>query len=203
MQNFTLHIISHPVPFDGEIEAVEELMLSNQVYFHWRKPDMDDSAYEELLRQLPEALFERIFLHSAYHLANEFEFAGLHFSTPKRNIANNIESSMFKSTSCHSLEKLIDLKSDFKQFFLSPVFDSISKQGYRAGFHPKELSDFLKIKRKTKIIALGGIAAGNITKVKEMGFDGAAVLGAVWGNNPKRGDDFNACLQTILSAMSR
>ncbi|MNE66013.1 hypothetical protein D3C80_1615410 [compost metagenome] len=34
--------------------------------------------------------------------------------------------------------------------------------------------------RKAKIIGLGGITPQNIQEIKQLGFDGAAVLGTIW-----------------------
>ena len=64
--------------------------------------------------------------------------------------------------------------------FLSPIFDSISKQGYAAaGFEERRLSAALQHCR-VPLIALGGMTAGRVAKAAEMGFSGVAVLGAVW-----------------------
>jgi thiamine-phosphate pyrophosphorylase len=71
----------------------------------------------------------------------------------------------------------------FDYVFLSPVFDSISKPGYFRNDELGMMSDEWKALVKTKVIALGGIDASNIHKTKELGFDGAAVLGAVWGES--------------------
>ena len=64
--------------------------------------------------------------------------------------------------------------------FLSPIFDSISKEGYKANFDKLELKEFLAKDRKTKVIALGGLTEENYLEVLELGFDGGAFLGSVW-----------------------
>ena len=59
--------------------------------------------------------------------------------------------------------------------------NSISKQGYASAFTPKAL---FEAKQKgiinEKVVALGGITAANINKIKSYGFGGVALLGDVW-----------------------
>ncbi|MDR3253081.1 MAG: thiamine phosphate synthase [Tannerella sp.] len=65
--------------------------------------------------------------------------------------------------------------------FLSPVFDSISKVGYRQGFTSEELLSYrMQGFINKRVIALGGIYAGNISEIRRYGFGGVAVLGALW-----------------------
>ena len=85
------------------------------------------------------------------------------------------------SVSCHSLEELSAHKAKFDYLFLSPIFDSISKKGYSGRFTREQLleaRDNGLIDKK--IIALGGITAGNIPIIRDLGFGGVAVLGSVW-----------------------
>jgi len=64
--------------------------------------------------------------------------------------------------------------------FLSPIFDSISKQGYAAAkFDPDHLRAALH-RCQLPIIALGGISPSNVGRAAELGFSGVAVLGSVW-----------------------
>jgi len=83
--------------------------------------------------------------------------------------------------SAHSFEELEKMDSEI--CFLSPIFDSISKQGYKAKYSKDELREGIAIWKKShsqKLFALGGVEASNIAEIAEIGFDGAAVLGAVW-----------------------
>jgi thiamine-phosphate pyrophosphorylase len=89
------------------------------------------------------------------------------------------------STSVHHLPDVLDLPPCFRYVFYSPVFESISKPGYRPEF------DLLTVKRTIErlkenkeelplIIGLGGVKAGNIKQVRETGLNGAALMGALW-----------------------
>jgi len=80
----------------------------------------------------------------------------------------------------HSLKELEEHKEKYEYAFLSPIFDSISKIGYKSKFDLKELKE--KIANKN-IIALGGIDEDKIETCRTIGFAGVAVLGAIWNDN--------------------
>ena len=63
--------------------------------------------------------------------------------------------------------------------FLSPLFDSISKEGYRSRIDIDSAPERLR-GHAGKIVALGGISPSNIARCRTAGFDGAAALGALW-----------------------
>ena len=72
-------------------------------------------------------------------------------------------------------------KKNCDYVFLSPVFDSISKLNYHANYTPEEIRKAHKAGIiDKKVIALGGIDTDNIRQVKNYGFGGAAILGALW-----------------------
>ncbi|MEO8759791.1 MAG: thiamine phosphate synthase [Bacteroidia bacterium] len=117
-------------------------------------------------------------MHSHYKLAKEFDLKGIHL-TEKERKSKRINSTLkIISTSFHSTTEILKNRRKYEYVFLSPVFDSISKQGYKSNFSLEELKFFLK--RKKNIIALGGINAENIESVKQKGFAGAAILGSIW-----------------------
>jgi len=92
--------------------------------------------------------------------------------------------------SAHSFEELKQISEDAEICFLSPIFDSISKIGYKAKYNAEQLKEGIKEwrffqekqNRKQKLFALGGIETSNLAKLAELGFDGAAILGTVWHN---------------------
>jgi len=77
----------------------------------------------------------------------------------------------------HSLDELKRYDGKYEYAFLSPVFDSISKKGYKSGF---DLSETGLHVRGKKIVALGGVDESKIETCRGLGFCGIAVLGAVW-----------------------
>ena len=68
----------------------------------------------------------------------------------------------------------LEFASDYDYVTLSPIFDSISKQGYKSAFKLMELKN--KIKGK-KVVALGGVTPDKFSYLKSIGFKGAALLG--------------------------
>jgi thiamine monophosphate synthase len=81
------------------------------------------------------------------------------------------------STSVHSWEEFEALPGGLAYAFISPLFDSISKPGYRANtallLQPEGTLPCLPV-------GLGGIGADTIGEMISGGWKGAAVLGWVW-----------------------
>lgn len=77
----------------------------------------------------------------------------------------------------HSLQELNEYEHKFRYAFLSPVFESISKKGYRQDFDLHQLKEAIKGR---SIIALGGIDEDKVETCRNLGFAGVAVLGAIW-----------------------
>lgn len=77
------------------------------------------------------------------------------------------------SSSFHHPDTIQNCDVEFDYHLLSPIFNSISKQGY-------EGKDFSVKNMDKKIIGMGGVNAQNLDKIKAKGFQGAGVLGGVW-----------------------
>ena len=103
--------------------------------------------------------------------------------------------------SLHSLQDLqLDL-SGLDYVFLSPIFDSISKQGYSAAFEAEALAAALQTAR-CPVIALGGISTQNIPIAASLGFAGVAVLGSIW-HGPDPVAEFRSLLRSCGDADPR
>ena len=71
-------------------------------------------------------------------------------------------------------------KNDYDYLFLSPIFDSISKVGYKSAFTEDMLKDAsAKGVIDEKVVALGGVTFNRIPYLKELNFGGAAMMGAL------------------------
>ncbi|CAG9463169.1 unnamed protein product [Pedinophyceae sp. YPF-701] len=82
--------------------------------------------------------------------------------------------------------------------FLSPVFDSVSKVGYKsARFDEQELRSTLAACPRP-VYALGGVTPDRVPQLADLGFAGAAVIGHVWGS-----DDPVGSLRALLDAAER
>lgn len=187
--NLELIIISSPTPVSNEAENINRLFEAGLGVFHLRKPNNDLESMHQLISHIDPKYHDRIAIHQHHDLAAEFGLKRLHFTENERNktpISELIkikERGMKISTSLHDISALNEL-SHFDYTFFSPVFDSISKEGYKSSVS----ADFVlkKPKNSPEVIALGGIHLGNIDLVKSMNFDGAAVLGSIWNEEENR-----------------
>lgn len=191
--------ISDPVFIPDEAAITSSLFREGLACFHLRKPKSNVEEYCALLRKIEPEFLERISIHQHHHIAKDFGLKRLHFtenqreSTSDERIKTMAESGFIISTSIHDLTKLKLLSTHFSYTFFGPVFDSISKADYKSTL-PKNfiLNEELK---KVSVIALGGIDLSNIEKVRQMNFDGAAILGAIWENPDKAVEIFKQMIQ--------
>lgn len=172
--------ISWPEIFEGEARIINALFEQGLPILHIRKPDSTEQEVERLIMRIKPEFHDRLTLHYFPDLAEKLELGGYHVS---KGIAEPDGWDGRISFSCHSMEEVKGCVGKSDYVFLSPIFDSISKHGYMAGFS----TDELLIARQQgvinpQVIALGGVTPQSLTFVREMGFGGAAVLGGLWGD---------------------
>lgn len=156
---------------------------------HIRKPGSSLAERRQLMNALPECYHKRIIIG---------------------------EKLMDEQTchSCHSLEELREqLKNpQFRYLSLSPIFDSVSKVGYKSAFTKEDL---LAARDEgiinERVLAMGGITRENLDKIEHLGFGGAMVLGDAWpqtqlpvvlsiaGSDPSAGAGIQQDLKTITN----
>ena len=182
-------ILTPPDDIPNEIERIHSLFNDDNLQIlHVRKPDYDIQQLINYIKKIDAQYHSRIVLHaypqflSDTHPLNElaFKLKGIHL--PERVRTDKLPlPANFKviSTSFHELHDIIYNDENYEYVFLSPIFNSISKKGYNAAFNMNELKDALA-KSKQAVIALGGMDKGKAEIVRELGFAGMAVLGAVW-----------------------
>ena len=79
------------------------------------------------------------------------------------------------------MEEIKKWKENADYCFLSPIFDSISKQGYTSKFSSIDLQQgFNNGILDNKIVALGGVTYDNIKDLQNIGFSSFAMLGELW-----------------------
>ena len=166
-----LVVITTPYFFADEASLIELLFAKGMSRLHLRKPDCKRDELEGLLDKISPAYYDRIVLHDWFTLAEERALGGVHLNRRNPEAPPLYKGSI--SRSCHSLEEIIEYKPVCDYVFLSPIFQSISKEGYGSGFPLDGLRN-----------ALGGICSQTITKLRDIPFGGVAVLGALWGNDP-------------------
>lgn len=190
-------IVVTDTPFDGrEPEAIRLLLEEGIDRVHLRKPDAAESELRRLIEALPPALFPRLSLHDRLPLAVEYGLGGVHLNARNPEAPAGFRGAV--SRSCHSMAELAAHPDDTYRF-LSPVFNSISKEGYRAGYTPRQL----RAAAATGIIgprtvALGGMLPELLPRLREYGFGGAAFLGYIW-----RGARSSAALKRKMAEIRR
>ncbi len=187
-----LILFTPPQTQPDEVTTILSLLDAGVDRLHVRKPEMGKQEFLDYLKQIPARYYRKVVIHSHYDLIAQYNFGGIHLTG---TFLKQVEATLLKeliakakmrridiSTSVHSVEELSTLPNYYKYTFLSPVFDSISKKDYPQGIDHAAAKAYLGAQpvRKIKVYALGGINSGNLSLVKSTGFDGAAILGALW-----------------------
>lgn len=173
-----------------EAEVINRLFECGLQRLHLRKPLATIAAYRKCLYPIDPEYHNRVVLCSHFELWDESEFGGIHLNSHMRNdntilaTIKNIPPNAV-STSYHSWQEIEDNEIEYGYVFASPVFDSISKSGYKAGIDLKGADELKqKLAKQNKycpsIIGLGGVGVQQIKILHQYGFDGAAILGAIW-----------------------
>lgn len=182
-----LILISPEKDFKNEISILNQLFETGLECFHLRKPTKNKDEVMSYLNQIDAKFHNRIVLHSYHELVNEFNLKGIHFSEnmriqyidhPSQYFINLNMFGKTISSSFHEIQEVENCYFEFDYHFLSPVFNSISKENYQGrNFNVTDVDK--------GIVALGGITTENINQLKDLGFIGAAVLGSIWNaKNP-------------------
>jgi thiamine-phosphate pyrophosphorylase len=204
-----LIVISAEESFPQEAKIINQLFEAGMSYFHLRKPKQTSAEVEALIQEIEPDRRPNIALHQHHFLADKNSINRLHFTETLRKTTTATDLQVlikrgFKlSTSVHNLATIPEQKA-FDYVFLSPVFNSISKAGY-LGFADASFT-LQKLVNGPEVIALGGIDATNIYRIKTMSFDGAAVLGSIWQKQEQAVSTFKTlqetCLKNSISAFT-
>ncbi|SEM83794.1 thiamine-phosphate pyrophosphorylase [Mucilaginibacter gossypiicola] len=178
-----LIVISAPDVVANEAPIINRLFGAGLRRFHLRKPGWNIGRCIDLLAQIDRSYHHAIVCHQHHRLVKVFGMNYLHFTendrikTDQSELLAMVNEGYRLSTSIHDVSAMPMLQH-FDYTFLSPVFSSISKPGYRSILPADFCLD--KSMPLPKVFALGGIDESNLEQVKEMNFDGAAVLGSIW-----------------------
>ncbi len=169
----------------NEIETVQRLFQEGLQCYHLRKPHKNHEEHVQYLSLIDEKYHNRIVVHYFHKLVNTHNLKGIHFQEQKRREALENGNRYFLgldmvgktiSSSFHEPEELSNNEFEFDYNLLSPVFSSISKEGYKGrGFNVNHID-------KT-IIGMGGINVDTISETIALGFDGIGILGGVWNTD--------------------
>jgi thiamine-phosphate pyrophosphorylase len=181
-----------------EIAVLGALLAAGLERYHVRKPHWTAAQLETWVRTLPAEWRPRLVLHSHHELVATLGLGGYHWRDDKvgRGVPDEPQFDTahpegspdlpITSRSCHDFARLWASLGHYDSVFFGPVFSSISKPGHGPSdnFSTGELSSLLNSRtadeRRTAVLALGGVTAVRLPQIRALGFDGVAVLGAVW-----------------------
>lgn len=204
--------ITLPDFFSGESEIIRCLFDAGLSRLHLRKPGSEREPFVALLKEIPQIYYPRLILHDHFDILFDgsvpSSVGGLHLNRRSSSFPAHYTGAL--SRSCHSFDEVkrclegeqkfskaspyeTDRLSDdrkeqsfsYEYIFLSPLFPSISKEGYGSGFSLRSLREAAtRGEIGEKVIALGGLSAQTIPLLKDLPFGGVAVLGSLWGKQP-------------------
>lgn len=170
-----LIVITAPDFIKNEAETWMQLFDLGLQKLHVRKPGWDEKEIAGLLEQVPTSWKKRIVIHHHTDITQKIGLGGVHLSF--QNKAKRDSSEYSVSYSVHNWSEMTNIINECDYVLISPVFDSISKNGYTQNATLQSIPGEFTGK---KIFALGGINDQNISSVFQMGYYGAALLGYLW-----------------------
>ncbi|MBA0882540.1 thiamine phosphate synthase [Flavobacterium undicola] len=196
-------VISNPIAIANEINTIHALFERGLELLHVRKPEFSAEEMKTFVAAIGLEYRRKLVLHSEHQIAEDLGINRLHFSEKMREQINPEtlyhynEKRIHLSTSIHTIEAFNDLRIFFQYAFLSPVYNSISKENYKSKI---DLLNAIqnRTNHQTKLVALGGIESANIQKTLAAGFDNVALLGTIWNTNQPI-KNFELCQQIVLS----
>lgn len=171
------------------------LEMDDSLRVHLRHPQASDADISAIVDDIPRRLWSRISIHGHNTVAATHIGIGVHLSSAALAEGGALPSCAILSGSCHTAAEVAVAPAALSYLTLSPVFDSISKQGYAAAVNPSDPFVRLCLSAR-RIIALGGMTPEHIAEVAAAGFAGAAFLGYVW----KDGDALERCRRIVAAA---
>lgn len=173
-KDFKIIAITQPEIISGELIYLCELLEGGAIdIMHLRKPGASIEKIRNLLLEIPEHLHNKVRLHSFFELSSEFKLNGIHLNNRFPTPPDNSEISISKS--CHSTEEIL-VPNCYDYVTFSPIFESISKIGY--GIDNKIVVT-QEILENHNVVALGGVTPDKIASLRDSGFYGCAMLGAI------------------------
>uniref|UniRef100_A0A7S2SP08 Thiamine phosphate synthase/TenI domain-containing protein n=1 Tax=Mucochytrium quahogii TaxID=96639 RepID=A0A7S2SP08_9STRA len=168
-----------------EAHKISRLAALDGVNVVVRKPGWDEQQVDDLMATIlanddgPALIRNSIIVHRYPGVCKRYRCKGVHLTSNQSvQEAQGVE---IVGRSTHSVEEIFEFDGKVAYMFLSPIYNSISKQGYCSNFTPEQLERlFAKHKFQSKIVALGGVKPDNMSSTLEMGFDAVAILGFVW-----------------------
>lgn len=198
-------VITSPDFLPGEAALIARLFDCGLDTLHLRKPGSSVESCARLLDAVPAEYHGRIVTHDHFTLCRDYGLQGVHLNSRNPAAPGFVLSGRGRHTlsaSCHSVAEVLRRKPGVDYVFMSPVFDSISKQGYGAAYTDEQLDRAAADGTiDDRVIALGGVSLGRLPVLRRWRFGGAAFLGDVW-NRAGQGS-FSSHARALAAALHR
>lgn len=198
-----------PVDIENEIEIIQNTLDAGVDYLYIRKPELDDFSLVDFVEKIPEKYWNKC-ISSSLIITKEFNLGGYHFTRDiiEKNEKYNDKvlewlhtNNKISSVSAHNENEILIYSNKFNHVIVSPIFKSISKQNYSYEWNFDELKQNIATikmrKNNIQLFAVGGIDINNITLVKQLGFNGVGLLGAIWNASFKAQNELISIIETI------
>lgn len=184
-------LYTSPTTIPNEVETIIQLFENGLDYLYIRKPELDEFLMVDFVEKIPEKYWTKT-ISTSLIITKEFNLAGYHFT--RDNIQKNSlynekilkwlhDNNKISSISAHHIEEINTYLDKFRHVIVSPIFPSISKKNYEYKWNYTQLKKTISNKKKSILIATGGVEKGKINTIKKLGFDAVGLLGTIWNSN--------------------
>ncbi|MBO5960241.1 MAG: thiamine phosphate synthase [Paludibacteraceae bacterium] len=171
--------ITTPTAMPEDVCLIQSLMDKGIDMLHLRKPNANIDACRKILDALTSEQRSKIIIHDYPELYYNYSLKGIHINKNIPSLPDDYKG--FKTRSCHSFDELAKYKNDYDYLFLSPIFDSISKNGYKSAYTDEDLHKASGLGIiDDKVIALGGVTLDKIEYLRKLHFGGVAMIGGIY-----------------------
>ena len=177
-------VVSPENTFRNEIVHLHRFREMGLRHYNLRKPLWSAEQIKAFIESMIPSDRSCVVLHNHHELAVDAQIDGLHLRGASvaslKSVLPEAELRRIRSCSVHSLEELRFAMDYPVSVLFGPVFPSISKRNYNPAIDHDDLSRLLKQRRRSRVLALGGVDASRVAACRDIGFDGVAVHGAIW-----------------------
>lgn len=175
-----LIVITSERPSPRERSGYNRLLALGLGALHLRMPGASREEYEEVICSIAPEYRSRLVICDHFDLVRSAGLGGIHLSGRYREkweeLAHEYHALGRISVAVHSVQELRSLPFAPTYALLSPVYDSLSKAGYRSAIDLDECSRELP-RLRFPVLGLGGITPHRAIELRQYGFAGAATLG--------------------------
>lgn len=174
--------ISPSSPAGRWVDSLNDLFRAGLSRLHLRFPHAEDmQEYAQVIHRVDANFHNRIMVCAFPALLDHFDLAGLYYRAAEAQKLRPTDVAHLRAfaVGAHSLQELQALQVCPSYALLSPVFDSISKEGYKGNPALGHIRQGLQA-LPFPVVALGGIKASNQAAALALGYDGVALMGGLW-----------------------